>query len=96
VNLDHLWLGTHRLPGIEETPIGQETLFKDLEPVTGSGLLTSRFVVPVLVTPVGTVMLRAPKQFMSGRKLGRTHQSVLVFWKGEKPPAWKGIHEQEA
>lgn len=36
----------------------------------------------VLINPVGTLALRAPKQFIGGRKLGRTHQAVLIFWKG--------------
>ena len=39
----------------------------------------------VLVTAVGSLPLRTRKQFMSGRKLGRTHQDVLVFVKGD----WK-------
>ena len=42
----------------------------------------------VLYTPAGTLQLRVPKQFVSGRKMGRTHQSVLVFWKGAKAPKW--------
>ncbi len=42
----------------------------------------------VLVTPVGTVMLRAPKQFVASRVLGRTHQTVLVFYKGDVRPKW--------
>jgi hypothetical protein len=43
----------------------------------------------VLVTPVGTLALRAPRQFISGRTMGRSHQSVLVFWNGARRPAWK-------
>lgn len=38
-----------------------------------------------LITPLGTVMLRAAKMFKSGRKLCKTHQNVLVFCKG----SWK-------
>jgi 1-aminocyclopropane-1-carboxylate deaminase/D-cysteine desulfhydrase-like pyridoxal-dependent ACC family enzyme len=37
----------------------------------------------ILVNPVGTLALRAPKQFRAGRKLGKTHQNVLVFFKGD-------------
>jgi DNA modification methylase len=37
----------------------------------------------VLVTPVGTNALTAGRQFSSGRKLGKTHQNVLVFVKGD-------------
>ena len=36
----------------------------------------------VLVTPCGSLPIRAGKQFDSGRKLGKTHQNVLVFVKG--------------
>ena len=46
----------------------------------------------VLVTPTGTLALRAPRQFNAGRKLGRSHQSVLVFWRGEKgPKGWAPV-----
>lgn len=37
----------------------------------------------VLVTAVGSLSIRAGKQFASGRKLGKTHQNVLVFVKGD-------------
>lgn len=37
----------------------------------------------VLLTAVGSLPLRTRKQFTSGRKLGRTHQNVLVFVKGD-------------
>lgn len=36
----------------------------------------------ILVTAVGSLPIRAGKQFAASRKLGRTHQSVLVFVKG--------------
>jgi ParB-like chromosome segregation protein Spo0J len=36
----------------------------------------------VLVTPVGSLPIRAGRHFSAARKLGRTHQSVLVFVKG--------------
>ncbi len=39
----------------------------------------------ILVTAVGSLPVRVRKQFVSGRKLGKTHQSVLVFCKGD----WK-------
>lgn len=47
----------------------------------------------VLVTPVGTLQLRVPRQFIGGRTLGRSHQSVLVFWNGVKRPAWKPLDD---
>jgi len=37
----------------------------------------------VLVTAVGSLPIRVGKQFASGRKLGKTHQNVLVFYKGD-------------
>ena len=37
----------------------------------------------VLVTAVGSLPVRVRKQFTSGRKLGRTHQVVLIFCKGD-------------
>ena len=39
----------------------------------------------VLVTCVGSLPIRAGRAFESGRKLGKTHQNVLVFVKGD----WK-------
>lgn len=37
----------------------------------------------VLVTAVGSLAIRVGKQFASGRKLGKSHQQVLVFVKGD-------------
>lgn len=37
----------------------------------------------ILVTAVGSLPIRVGKQFASGRKLGKTHQNVLVFVKGD-------------
>lgn len=37
----------------------------------------------VLVTSAGSLPIRARKQFLSGRKIGKTHQNVLVFCKGD-------------
>jgi DNA modification methylase len=37
----------------------------------------------ILLTPVGTLRLRVGKQFAAGRKLGKTHQNLLVFVKGD-------------
>ena len=36
----------------------------------------------ILVNAVGTLAIRAGKQFSSGRKVGKQHQNVLVFYKG--------------
>lgn len=37
----------------------------------------------ILVTAVGSLPIRVGKQFETSRKLGKTHQNVLVFVKGE-------------
>ena len=37
----------------------------------------------ILITAVGSLSIRAGKQFSSGRKLGKTHQNILVFVKGD-------------
>lgn len=41
----------------------------------------------ILVTAVGSLPIRVGKQFSSGRKLGKTHQNVLVFVKGDSRKA---------
>lgn len=37
----------------------------------------------ILVTAVGSLPIRAGRSFAAGRKLGKTHQNVLVFVKGD-------------
>jgi hypothetical protein len=37
----------------------------------------------ILVTAVGSLPIRVGKQFSTSRKLGKTHQNVLVFVKGD-------------
>lgn len=41
----------------------------------------------VLVTPVGSLPVRVGRQFSAARKLGKTHQNVLVFVKGDPKKA---------
>jgi len=48
----------------------------------------------ILVTAVGSLPIRVGKQFASGRKLGKTHQNVLVFYKGD-PKAIKDEFPKE-
>jgi len=43
----------------------------------------------ILVTSVGSLPIRVGKQFTSSRKLGKTHQNVLVFCKGDPVQAVK-------
>lgn len=43
----------------------------------------------VLVTSVGTLPLRTARQFVGSRKIGKTHQNVLLFVKGDPRAAAK-------
>lgn len=45
----------------------------------------------VLVTAVGSLSIRVGKQFAASRKLGKTHQNVFVFCKGDPVKATKAI-----
>jgi hypothetical protein len=47
----------------------------------------------ILITCVGSLPIRAGRQFASGRKLGKTHQNVLVFVKGDGKKAAKNCGE---
>lgn len=49
----------------------------------------------ILVTAVGSLPIRAGKQFAASRKLGRTHQSVLVFVKGDPHRATEACGQVE-
>ena len=41
----------------------------------------------ILITPVGSLPMRAGRQFSSSRQLGKTHQNILVFVKGDPKAA---------
>lgn len=43
----------------------------------------------ILITAVGSLPIRAGRQFAASRKLGKTHQNVLVFVKGDGKKAAK-------
>jgi hypothetical protein len=49
----------------------------------------------ILVTPCGSVAMRAGKQFAASRKLGKAHQNVLVFVKGDGKKAAQACGECE-
>lgn len=49
----------------------------------------------ILVTAVGSLPVRVTKQFVSSRKLGKTHQNVLVFVKGDPRRATEACGEVE-
>lgn len=45
----------------------------------------------ILITAAGSLPIRAAKQFEATRKLGKTHQNVLVFCKGDAKKATAAI-----
>lgn len=45
----------------------------------------------ILVTMIGSLPVRANKQFEAARKMGKTHQNILVFCKGDPKRATKAI-----
>ena len=49
----------------------------------------------ILVTAVGSLCMRAGRTFAATRKLGKTHQNVLVFVKGDPRKATEAIGETE-
>jgi hypothetical protein len=49
----------------------------------------------VLVTAVGSLPIRVGKQFSNGRKLGKTHQNVLIFYNGN-PAAIRTDYPKDA
>ena len=49
----------------------------------------------ILVTAVGSLPLRAGRTFDAGRKIGKTHQNVLVFVKGDAKKATQAIGKVE-
>lgn len=49
----------------------------------------------VIVTPIGSLPIRAGKAFQSSRKMGRTHQYCLVFVKGNPKKAAERLGEVE-
>jgi hypothetical protein len=49
----------------------------------------------ILLTKVGSLPVRAARPFQESRKLGKTHQNVLVFVKGSAAEAVKAIGEAE-
>ena len=50
----------------------------------------------ILVTQLGSLPIRVGKQFEASRKLGKTHQNVLVFVKGNAKKATQAIGRVEA
>lgn len=49
----------------------------------------------ILITPAGSLAIRAGKGFSNSRKLGKTHQNVLVFVKGDAKRATQACGDVE-
>jgi hypothetical protein len=49
----------------------------------------------ILVTAVGSLPIRAGKQFVTTRKLGKTHQQLYIFCKGDPRKATEAVAEVE-
>ena len=49
----------------------------------------------ILVTVAGSLPIRVGKQFSAGRKLGKTHQNCLVFYKGDPKKIRENMGEVE-
>lgn len=49
----------------------------------------------ILITAIGSLSIRAGRPFVATRKLGKTHQNVLVFCKGDPVRATKACGEVE-
>lgn len=54
---------------------------KTIEAFEEAGLLFYNEII--LLTAIGTLALRAGKQFKASRKVGKSHQNILVFVKGD-------------
>jgi DNA modification methylase len=54
---------------------------KTIDAFLGAGL--HLYNEAILVTPAGSLPVRTTKQFEASRKMGKTHQNVLVFVKGD-------------
>jgi hypothetical protein len=50
----------------------------------------------ILVTAIGSLPIRVGKQFEVGRKLGKTHQNVLIFCNGDPGKATEAVGPVEA
>jgi len=49
----------------------------------------------LLITAVGSLPIRINRQFTAGRKLGKTHQNILIFCKGDWRKAVKELQHKD-
>jgi len=76
---------------------GKEGTFQGLVPDTIAAFIHAGmryYNEAILINSAGSLPIRITKQFEAGRKLGRTHQNVLVFLKGDQPRGWS--YDREA
>jgi len=46
----------------------------------------------ILINSTGTLPIRAPRSFNKNRKIGKCHQNILIFYKGESKKLFKETH----
>jgi DNA modification methylase len=49
----------------------------------------------ILITPKGSLPIRAGKQFKAGKKVAKGHQNILVFYKGDLKKLMEGFPDAE-
>ena len=78
---------------------GKDGIFRGLVPQTirQFELHGARFYnEAVLINPAGTLPMRIGRQFDASRKLGRSHQNILVFVKGDVPRTHEWDYDRAA
>lgn len=63
--------------------------------IDGNGHHVKYYNEVVLINVAGSLAIRVGRQFSAGRKVGKTHQNVLVFYKGDPKAIKKEFPEVE-
>lgn len=74
----------------------QTGLYRGFVPLTCASFMAAGAALyneAILVTAVGSLPIRATKQFETSRKLGKTHQNILIFCKGDPKKAAEAIRQ---
>lgn len=66
------------MPMTSFSPLGENLFGEPIQAPVGMDLYNDA----ILITTTGNLALRVGRQFETSRKLGKTHQNVLVFAKG--------------
>jgi len=72
----------------------QTGLYRGFVPLTCASFMgagAALYNEAILITSVGSLPIRVTKQFETSRKLGKTHQNVLIFCKGDPKLAAQAI-----